>query len=345
MLQLFNYPQHRIEFHYALLKKGSLISRLKSDHNRYYELYRRRKIDFKVLRYLRKIVRENGIQIVHTHQLIELIYALLLKFSNPGIKIFHTIHGYHDANSLRVEKLEQFLVRFTTKTFTVSVSTREILLKKGYPGRKLEVLYNAVSPPLKPEPGCVENFKKRINYNKTDFIVGMIGNFVWWKDQLTIIRAYTLLKKEMPLLKVVFIGKESSLSLKCKNQLESEDLDKRVFFLGPVDNAASLLGLFDLFVMSTLMDTFGIVVIEALLSKTPVLASDIGVMKELSHNGEYFALFKKQNAADLAEKIRLFYHRIITENNIKIENSYEHAITAFSFEKYIELLVKYYSCL
>ena len=340
LLNLFNYPQKEIQFHYAFLKDGSLIPQLHSDTNRYYKLFRRKRIDFRVIKKLARLICDNNLHIVHTHQLFELFYAVLLKIRFPHLKLFHTIHGYHDEHSGWAEILEQLLIRFTHKTLTVSKSTREELKKRGYPSQRMDVLYNAIKPPISAPKEKLEWFKKKINYSEDDFIVGMIGNFVWWKDQMTLVKAYNLLKEEIPNLKIVFIGRESELSEKCKKEVNPEDLNNRVFFPGTIENASGYLSLFNLFVMSTLMDTFGIVVIEALMSRIPVLASDISVMRELSCNGKHFELFERQNPKTLAKKIKNNYNN---NNNIN-EETYLYVHFHYSYKNYLNLLIQLYGC-
>jgi len=338
LLNLYNYPQKEIQFHYAFLKDGSLISRLNSENNRYYKLFRQKRIDFQVIKKLARLIRDNNIHIVHTHQLFELFYAVLLKIRYPHVKLFHTIHGYHDEHFRWAEILEQLLIRFTHRTFTVSRSSREELKKKGYPSQRMDVLYNAVKTPVAASKKQLEWFKKKIKYQENDFIVGMIGSFVWQKDQVTLVKAYNLLKEEIPDLKIVFIGRESELSEKCKKEVNPEDLNNRVFFPGTIENASGYLSLFNLFVMSTLMDTFGIVVIEALMSRVPVLASDIEVMKELSYNGKYFELFEKQNHKDLANKIKNYFYK----NHKKYMSYFGYYESNYSYKKYIENLIRIY---
>ena len=340
LLNLFNYDQDQIEFHYVLLKEGSLIDKLNSKKNIYYKIFRKHRIDFKVINRIRKIIKINNIRIVHTHQMIELFYACLLKLFIPKLRLYHTVHGYFDNNYKWAQFLEIFLIRFTVKTFTVSQATKHILIEKGYPGSKIEVLYNAVSLPQRAGSEELEWFKKKIKLRASDFIVGMIGNFVWWKDQLTLVKAYNLLKEELPNLKIVFIGKESEFSEKCKEEINPEDLNRRVFFLGAIENAYKYLSIFDLFVMSTLMDTFGIVVIEALMSRVPVLASDIEVMKELSFNGKYFELFRKQDANDLADKIKSKYKNL---NEKKSLYAAEYASENYSYKRFIQDLKNKYN--
>lgn len=335
LLNLYNYPQNKIQFHYAFLKDGSLISALQSEKNKYYKLFRKRKIDFKVIKKLSGIIKYENIQVIHTHQMFELFYGIILKVLHPYLKIFHTIHGYFEEKNKWAPLLEKFLIRFTIKTFTVSYATRNILQQKGYPIKKIKILYNAVNFPPKANESEIQNFKKRINYNPGDFLAGMIGSFVWQKDQCTIVKAYNLIKDKIPALKIVFIGKEGDLSNKCKELLDKKDINKHVFFLGPLENAGKYLPIFDLFIMSTLMDTFGIVVIEALMQKIPVLASDIETMKELSHNGKYFELFKTGNSKDLARKIVPFFNKKnSTINKSNIHKSYKYVLTEFNIEKY-----------
>jgi len=340
LLNLFNYPQNIIQFHYAFLKDGILISRLQSGTNKYYKVFRKVKIDFSVLRKIIRIIRSENIHIVHTHQMFELFYAVLLKIRYPNLQLFHTIHGYFENKNKWASAIEKFLIRFTKQTFTVSKATRDILAEKGYPVKRIDILYNAINPPLKAAKNEIILFKRKINYTSSDFITGMIGSFVWQKDQFTIIKAFKLVKDLFPELKILFIGKESELSDKCKKLLDKEDIDNRVYFLGDIENAAKYLPVFDLFIMSTLMDTFGIVVIEALMQKVPVLASDIEVMKELSQEGKYFELFKNQNPESLAEEIKNMYKK---KNYLIINKAYEYSNNTFSYKRYIEKLLSFYT--
>ena len=343
LLNLFNYEQDKLEFHYVFLKNSSLISKLQSSKNKYYKFFRKWKLDFSVLLKVSRIIKDENITVIHTHQMFELLYAVLLKLCFLRLKIFHTIHGFFDEKNRWAPLFESFLIRFTKQTFTVSKASKNILKEKAYPANKINILYNAVSIPPVASKNEINDFKKNIHYQTNDFIAGMIGSFVWQKDQQTIIKAFNLLKKKLPDLKIVLIGKESELSEKCKFLLDKEDINTRVFFLGTIENAGKYLPLFDLFIMSSLMDTFGIVVIEALLQNTPVIASDIEVMKELSRNGKHFSLFKKGDSSDLS--IKLEDQKNLKGSEIirrKINETYDYTKSRFNFNAYILSLFNQY---
>lgn len=339
LLDLYNYKQYKIQFYYIFIKSGTLIEKLKSKFNRYYVIEAKYKIDFRVILQIIKIIKVEKIKIIHTHQAYELFYAILLKLLINELKVFHTIHGYNKEKKW-LDILEKILIYFTEKSFVVSYSARLKFFKKGYNKSKLNVLYNAVF--LNEDSKLIEQYSNDIllkfNYSTEDYLIGMIGNFVWWKDQLTIVKAFIQLKTKIKNLKLIFIGKESVYSNECKKLLSTEDL-KQVFFLGSISNAFNYLKYFDQFIMSTLDDTFGIAVIEAILKEVPVIASDIDVMKELSFNGKYFDLFRTGDEKDLANKILYHYNYRDSKKAIKAK---KYVKKKFSIDKYIQTLEKIY---
>jgi len=342
LLNLYNYQQDKIRFYYVFLKNGSLINELNNNQNKYYCWFRKRKIDFKILLKIRKLIISENINTVHTHQPIEMLYSIVLKFIKPKIRIFHTIHGYNTKNW--EDWLTKFLLRFTQQSFTVSNATREILKVKGYPVKKIKILYNAVLEPIPAFVNKLVNFRNQYNIRESDFVMGMIGSFVWQKDQLTIVKAYNILKGQYKNLKLIFWGKlDDNYSIKCKSLITETDKNN-ILFLGPVKNAAAYLPILDLFIMSSTADTFGIVVMEALMSKIPVLASDISVFKELSQIEKYLELFKTGNEKNLAEKIKKYLknktEHILSHN---LENNYKYAMEKFSYKNYTEQLLSFYS--
>jgi len=335
LLHLYNYKQNYFTIHLALIKNGKLIENLINKNNHYYKLFRKHFIDLSVLIKLYKIIKKNSISIIHTHQEIELLYAIVLKILKPDIKIFHSIHLLNYKKDYMFY-LERFMVNFVEKIISVSQTVKNHLINKGYPINKIVIIPNGVCILKHTEKKDLDKFKEKIKYNHNDYIVLMIGNFRKEKDQLTLLKAFNLIRDKYPQLKLVFIGNDNEFSKECKKFTLEEDFNKRVFYLGMLENASRYIKCCDLFVYSTKSETFGIAVIEAILQKKPVLASDIDAMKELSHNGKYFDLFKNGNEIDLANKIENYILK--GENFSKILMAYQYAIENYSYEKFIKRL-------
>lgn len=342
LLNLYNYKQDRIKFYFVFIRGGKYVSKLNNNSNVYFEFYRKLFLDLNVLKKLYSVVKENDITILHTHQEIELLYAVILKFFKPTIKIFHSIHLTNQHYNFD-HYFEKFLTRFANKILPVSMSLKNHLIKKGYPLHKLFTLYNSVSLPANVDEHKIRTFKELIKYSTDDYIILMTGNFRPEKDQLTVVKAFNRLREKYLRLKLVFIGQESNETAACKNITNADDLNKRVFYLGSLEDAWIYLKVCNLFVFSSLSETFGIAVIESLLMKTPVLASDIDIMKELSVNEKYFSLFETGNEKHLAEKIEWF----IKNENIdsvkeKIYSAYNYALSKFSYDTFVNNLADIY---
>lgn len=339
LLHLFNYKQNYFNIHLALIKDGRLIKDLSNSENHYYKFFRKRFFDLFVIRKLYQVIKTNSISIIHTHQVIELFYAVMLKLKKPDIKIFHSVHLLNFERNW-TSYLESFLVNFAEKIIAVSQTVKDHLIAKGYASDKIIVIPNAVSLPEKVNHNDIIKFKEKINYSRENFVVLMIGNFREEKDQLTLLKAFNLLRNDYPQIKLVFIGKDNEFAEPCKKMTLEEDFNTRVFYVGELENASKYIPCCDVFVYSTKSETFGIAVVEALLQKKPVIASDIDAMIELSKNGKYFTLFATGNDKDLAEKIKHYIDNGI--NPEKTKKSYQYAVNNFSYEKFIKNLSNIY---
>lgn len=344
LLNLFNFRQDRFKIHFALLRDGSLIDRLdENGGNKYYRWFRRWFLDLNVLGKLYRIARQENIRLVHTHQFIELCYAVCLKLLIPRMKIIHQVHLMF-ARKNPAFYLERLLSRQFARVVTVSKAARaEMISKFGYPEDKITVLYNAVA--VNAVDGLnreAVNVKLRIPLRAERFNVVMIANFTWGKDHETIFKAYnTYIREQLPEVAFYFIGRESEISERLAvTYLTGEDrADGRVILCGPIPDAHTLLPAFDLVVMSCFSETFNIALVEAAVSGKPILASDIPVFRELSEEGRYFQHFKTGDPEDFFRKLKQIIDQPDNSNNSGIV---EHFKEKFGFTSFIKGLADIY---
>jgi L-malate glycosyltransferase len=340
LVRIFNANNSLFKMILVLFKPGIMMKYLHSDTNVSMLFKRKRKIDLLFFIRLCKLIIKERPYALHTHQEIELVYATICKVVFPRLRIFHQIH-LHNPIENKWFAIERFFCRyFVCTTIVVSKSLKKYLVENGYPENKIVVLYNIIEKTNELSINNKNEFLRNINASENDKIVGMIGNFVKEKDQLTLAKAFNNVRNNYPDLKLVFIGEESSLSEPVKSIFSEKDLNERVFFMGQIANASELIPFFSLLVLSSHNETFGIAAIEALLCKVPVLTSNIPVMKELSHDGKYFELFEVGNPIELSLKIK----KIIIEgvDKERISDARKYAESSFNSQKYIEKLAKIY---
>ncbi len=117
-------------------------------------------------------------------------------------------------------------------------------------------------------------------------------------------------------------------------------LNDLVSFLGHKDREYiySHLKDYDLFILPSRSEGFGIAVAEAMCAKIPVLISNLKGPMEVIGNGKYGLFFESENSENLAEQLLLFLKN--GEDMNKIENAYQYAVLNFNIKnvsaKYIE---------
>lgn len=137
-----------------------------------------------------------------------------------------------------------------------------------------------------------------------DFIF-FIGNLEPRKDIPTLIAAYCQLPPELRRRYSLVLAGGKGWKTEASEQAirDAQDAGERVVHVGYVDqaDASAFHQQASLFVMSSLYEGFGMPILEALTSGTPVVASDIPVLREAGGDAALYA--EPQNSHDFALKI------------------------------------------
>jgi glycosyltransferase involved in cell wall biosynthesis len=92
------------------------------------------------------------------------------------------------------------------------------------------------------------------------------------------------------------------LFLEIKELISKYSLEKNVKMYGHVENVHQIMSRFDVFVLTSISEGFGLVMLEAMIHSLPIISSDIDTLKEVV--GESNALFfKATNQLSLSQKM------------------------------------------
>ncbi|HEX7518397.1 MAG TPA: glycosyltransferase family 4 protein [Chthoniobacterales bacterium] len=132
--------------------------------------------------------------------------------------------------------------------------------------------------------------------------LGVFGRITRWKGQEVILRALA----DIPLLVAVFVGVEEDAVYGNELRLLAREVGvaDRVHFLGFREDVPQLIRLVDCIVhVSTDPEPFGRVVVEGMLARRPVIATDAGGVPEIIEHGVSGILVTPGSSAELAEAI------------------------------------------
>ncbi len=200
--------------------------------------------------------------------------------------------------------LERFSVRFTDKIITLTKSGIEPYIKAGI-GQKsqFDYIYNGVDVE-RLRKRKVDRIQKRqeIGVENDCFLVVTAGRLVPVKGHTYLITALAQVITEIPNIRLVFLG-DGELRGELLGQAETLGLEKHVLFLGMRSDVPEIISCSDLFVLPSVNEGFGVVLLEAMVMKCPIVATNVGGVPEVVLDGETGILVPLKDPAQLARGI------------------------------------------
>jgi glycosyltransferase involved in cell wall biosynthesis len=271
----------------------------------FHRLQRRLPVDLRLAMRLGRIIKDRDIEVVHTHQAVESLHAYLAT-RGSDVKRVMTFHLCTADTKNRVA------LRFVTPRLHAGVAVSNSLLKcLGDAGLdtddKFHVIPNGVDVARLGQAD--RSLRSELGLSESEPLLGMIGNFYadGRKDQRTICLALPKFFQSVSNAHFVFAGgafKDSTgLLEECLNICRQHNIQGRVHFLGKRSDIANILHSLDVYVHSSVNESQGIAVVEAMLAGLPVIVSDIGALMEVTNNGDCALVFRTGDAEHLADQL------------------------------------------
>jgi glycosyltransferase involved in cell wall biosynthesis len=121
-----------------------------------------------------------------------------------------------------------------------------------------------------------------------------VSRLFHWKGQVELLRAFALVRKEVPEARLFIVGEEDKTAGAARPHYLAElqalaaelGVTQQVFFTGKRSDVARLLAASDIFSMPSFEEPFGLVYTEAMAMKRPVIGLDNGGTPEVVEHGK-----------------------------------------------------------
>jgi glycosyltransferase involved in cell wall biosynthesis len=260
---------------------------------------------------LRKIIKQEKIDLIQSHLLGSNVYSSLVGLitRKPVITTFHG--GVDVSDSERFLGLKfGFINTGSSRIVAVSKSLRdEIAQRTPLKPSKTDVIYNGIDTAnFEREKQAV--FRQQFGWGENDIIIGSLGNIRPAKAYEVLLQAASLLIKQGVNCRFVIAGdggtkdKPNRLYQRLLELRESLGLQKQVQFIGFVDDPADFLSKIDMFLLSSTSEGFSISTIQAMASSLPVVATRSGGPEEILDHQKNGCLVEKDNPEAMADAIK-----------------------------------------
>jgi glycosyltransferase involved in cell wall biosynthesis len=222
--------------------------------------------------------------VIHGYLDIPNLLALSAKFLSPSTQIIWGARA-SDINLRHYDwlrrlsfRLERIFSRFADCIIVNSNAGRRYLLSKGFPARKLRVVFNGIDTELF-QPGREARAKVRMELGVSEdmLLVGLVGRLDPIKDHYTFLRAASLLRKERRNLRFVCVGSgPESYARKLYQLADQLSLNEEVIWIGTRSDMTALYNALDINVSTSESESFSNVIGEAMACAVPCVVTDVG---------------------------------------------------------------------
>ena len=206
---------------------------------------------------------------------------------------------------------------------------------------KSTVISNGLEIPITP----LSSEKKqdiRLNFfksNSSEVVIALVGRISRWKGQLFLLNAFSEILKTNVDIKLVFIGSpppnQDNFLVYLQDQIAVLKVTNKVVLIPFHDQIFDLWQSIDIAVVPSIEpEPFGLVAVEAMLAKKPVIGSNHGGLSEIIVNNETGFLVEPNNELELSKALK----KLIDSKQLRDslgENGYQRAVKKFSVDKYV----------
>lgn len=249
-------------------------------------------MDLGCIKRLRRLIRQERPQVLHTH-LHALKYAAL---TCSGVPILHTVHNQADQEAVPLDqKIGRFLF-WKGKALPVALSPQirdSIARLYGLPEGQIPVVLNGID---------LSRCQVKTDYSLHDPVELIhVGRFYPQKNHEAILEALVLLHQRGISARVRLFGEGPRME-ELREKAASLGLAGQVVFEGVTDNVFSPMNRADIFVLPSKWEGIPMTVIEAMGTGLPVIASRVGGLGDMVSSG-YSGLLIAPTGEALAQAV------------------------------------------
>jgi len=258
-----------------------------------------------------EVVNKEKLDVVHTHYAIPHALAAALVKQITSTPVICTVHG-SDVHTVGLDPSYKPIVEHTLKhqdkITTVSNYLKDILHEcYSFDEENVDVIYNFVDTvqhnPDHQHCELLDEYEHSITH---------ASNFRKIKNIPFLIRSFSKVIQEYPEAVLLLAG-DGPEKKYCEELVRDLGIQKNVIFRGILTDLNCFFAHSSLVAMPSTLESFGLILTEAMSSGTPVVASRVGGIPEVVEDGKQGILFSPQNENECVEAIST----ILGDNNLR----------------------------
>lgn len=289
--------------------------------------------DFSTILRCRVVIKELSPDIVYCHSAKAGIYGRLACVGTRT-KVVYNPHGW--SFNMKCSPLKKMIYRCVeaalaiTTNKIVCISDHEFNSTPRYiPSSKLVVIKNGIDVSQCNISLTKNNLtREMVGIPASAFVIGIIARISIQKGQDMLIDIAGILKEKIPNAFFLNVGGKSD-DIPIEKMIEERGLHNCFFITGEVDNAINYASLFDVAVLTSRWEGFGLVLLEYMVAGKPIVAFKVDAIPEIIIDGYNGLLVKNKDLTAFAKAIFLLYknndlkHKLVINGRTLVQEAFD----------------------
>lgn len=244
-------------------------------------------------------------EVIHAHlPRAELILSTLVTKTLKIVSKHNTEIFFPNGNKVVSRIMSKFVEHRSNEIIAISNAVKRFLIQSGElkDSKKLHVVLYGMNQEFRFDDEAKNKMFLEFGVPEGTKIFGTISRLAPQKDLKTQLTAFNSYLRLNPKALLVVIG-EGPLQSELEEEAKALGCDENIIWYGKTPYIAEALQIFDIFLLSSLYEGLGLVLLEAIANKVPILASNNSAIPEVLGN-EFPGLFVTSNSEDLFSKMK-----------------------------------------
>ncbi len=293
----------------CLVAGGELVEELENMDVPVIIFNRRHKLDIGLIFRLRKWLRLNNVDVVHTHLFTADSWGRLAAFLARVPCIVNTVHSTNTWKTKIHRFIDWVLAKVSTNVIACSDEVANVLIKKdGLSAKRVKVVANGIDLSRFENVTPIDMATKPDTINLV--VIGRLHPAKGHQDLLPVIKT---IKEKCPDFHFYFVG-EGELRSDIKKNIKKFDLNDSITLMGQRPDIPAILAAIDIFVMPSKWEGLPMALLEAMAMGKTVVATRVGGIPDVITHNENGLLVDVDDSAELAENLV----KVITDNKLRL---------------------------
>lgn len=295
--------------------------------------------DIKTIIQAYKVVKRIKPNIIYCHSSKAGVFGrIVAKLLN--IPVIYNAHGWafnmkvSSAKKILFVLIEKVLAFFTDMIVAISKDEMETAIKNKIPFRNnITLIHNGIDIKKSDFTRSRQEIFNELGIDTNSIVIGMVARVSEQKDPITFVNISKKICEKYPNVCFVYVG-DGDLKEKTMKLIDDYKLNDKIIITGWKKDVKNYINIFDVGLLTSIWEGFGLVVLEYMLLKKPVIASNVGGIKDIIVSGDNGILVEPKDVDGFVENI----NRLITNTKEKkhiIEKAYSKVILEYDVKELV----------